>query len=419
MRPRVKSYGESSTATLSPARIRMKFLRILPETCARTWCLFSSSTRNIAFGSGSITVAMTSMASSLEFPESPFFFSSRMGLAISSRVNPSRAKARPLHLLPGRPGHLFRARQNPWAVGGDRHGMLEMRRGAAIRCFRHPLAPHANFRLAGIHHRLDGDDHALLQPRAASLVTVVRQVRLVVHLRSDSVPDELAHHRETVLLDPALHRVADIAEPVTRAHLVDRAIQRFPGHIQQLPQFRPNLPHRDSDRRIRVVAVHFHPEINRDDVAFAQLPLRRRDPVNDLAVHRRAQHAGIAAISLERRLARSSGDLFLGKLLEVHRRHSRLYRTSQRGQDFVHKKPGAVHLFQLFRASKMNRHQSFSRALTEPVSTSFIAPRARPARFAAPGGRLLPRSSPRRCRAANPGARNKPPAAPSASHTPA
>src|SRR5215471_522832 len=84
MRPRVKSYGESSTATLSPARIRMKFLRILPETCARTWCLFSSSTRNIAFGNGSITVAMTSMASSLGFPESPFLLSSNGCFGISS-----------------------------------------------------------------------------------------------------------------------------------------------------------------------------------------------------------------------------------------------------------------------------------------------------------------------------------------------
>src|SRR5262245_51485724 len=45
--------------------MRMKFFRIFPDMCASTWCLFSSSTRNIAFGSGSITVAMTSMASSL------------------------------------------------------------------------------------------------------------------------------------------------------------------------------------------------------------------------------------------------------------------------------------------------------------------------------------------------------------------
>src|SRR6267378_5175564 len=186
----------------------MKFLRILPETCATTWCLFSSSTRNIALGSGSITVAMTSMASSLELPESPFLFSSRIGLAIVSRVPTDRSKDRPLHLLPRRPGHLFRPRQNPRSVGGNRHRVLEVCRGAAVRCFRHPLVSHATFRTAGVHHRLDGNDHALLQPRTASLVTVVRQVWLVVHLRSDPVPHELTHHRETVLLDPALHGVA-------------------------------------------------------------------------------------------------------------------------------------------------------------------------------------------------------------------
>ena len=82
MRPRVKSYGESSTATLSPAKIRMKFFLILPETCASTWCLFSSYTRNMAFGNGSITVAITSIASSFGLPESPFFFSSNGCFAI-------------------------------------------------------------------------------------------------------------------------------------------------------------------------------------------------------------------------------------------------------------------------------------------------------------------------------------------------
>src|SRR6266576_4426814 len=206
MRPRVKSYGESSTATLSPARMRMKFLRILPETCARTWCLFSSSTRNIAFGSGSITVAITSMASSFEFPESPFFFSSRIGLAIVSRAYPNCFKNQPPLLSPRRPSHLFRPRQNPRPVGGNRHRVLEVRRGAPIRRFRHPFVPHAHFRTARIHHRLDRDDHALLQPRAVSLVAVVRQVGLVVHLRSNPMADELPHHRKTVLFDPALHR---------------------------------------------------------------------------------------------------------------------------------------------------------------------------------------------------------------------
>src|SRR5260370_4508764 len=158
----------------------MKFLRILPERCARTWCLFSSSTRNMAFGSGSITVAMTSIASSFEFPESPFFFSSRIGLAIISRVSTGRAKAWPLQISPRRPGHLFRARQDPGPVNRNRHGVLEMGRGAAIRCLRHPLVPHTNFRAARVDHRLNGDDHAFLQPRAASLFSIVRQIGLLV-----------------------------------------------------------------------------------------------------------------------------------------------------------------------------------------------------------------------------------------------
>src|SRR5690625_6068257 len=42
----------------------MKCMRILPETCAKTVWPFSSSTLNIAFGSVSVTVPSTSIASS-------------------------------------------------------------------------------------------------------------------------------------------------------------------------------------------------------------------------------------------------------------------------------------------------------------------------------------------------------------------
>src|SRR5216684_2924641 len=133
----------------------------------------------MALGNGSITVAMTSMASSLELPESPFFFSSLNCFAIVSCV-----ATRPR--LPRRAGYLFGPRQNPRAVGGDRHGVLEMRRGAAVRCFRHPLITHAHFRASCVHHRLDGNNHAFLQPRAAPCVAVIRQVGLVMHLGSDA-----------------------------------------------------------------------------------------------------------------------------------------------------------------------------------------------------------------------------------------
>src|SRR5580704_5976972 len=359
MRPRVKSYGESSTATLSPARMRMKFLRILPETCASTWCLFSSSTRNIAFGNGSITVAITSIASSFEFPESLFFFSSNGCFAIVSQSckfsvlsfkqsNPY-LRLRTYYLLlpsPRWPGHLFRPGQDPGAVARDGDGVLEVRRWTAIGSFGDPFAAHLHFRAAGIHHRFDGDDHAFLQTRPASRFSIVRKIGFIVHLRSDAVPHRLPHHRESVLLDPALHRVPDIAQPVARAHFIDRAIQRFAGHIQELLHLRADLSHGHGDGRIGVIAVDLHAEVDRNHFAFAQLALRRGNPVNDLAVHRRAQHAGIPAIPLERGLAGPAGDEPLGNSFEVHRRHSGFYFRPKLVQDFMHHLARAVHLFE-------------------------------------------------------------------------
>src|SRR6201993_5190873 len=108
MRPRVRSYGLNSTATRSPGRIRIKFFRMRPETCARTWCLFSSSTLNIALGNVSTTVAITSIASSFDKPY------------------PDSAS---------RPDWLYLKqllRQDHCAFGGDCHRMFEVRAQTSV-----------------------------------------------------------------------------------------------------------------------------------------------------------------------------------------------------------------------------------------------------------------------------------------------
>src|SRR5690606_4464504 len=63
--PRVKSYGDNSTVTLSPGKMRMLWIRILPDTCAITVCPLSSSTTNFVLGKISLTFASTSIKSSL------------------------------------------------------------------------------------------------------------------------------------------------------------------------------------------------------------------------------------------------------------------------------------------------------------------------------------------------------------------
>src|SRR5688572_23169772 len=77
MRPRVKSYGDNSTVTLSPGRMRIKCMRILPETWARTLWPFSSSTRNMALGSGSTIFPSIWIFSSFAIP----FFRIRLAQA--------------------------------------------------------------------------------------------------------------------------------------------------------------------------------------------------------------------------------------------------------------------------------------------------------------------------------------------------
>src|SRR5215208_8055079 len=60
----VRSYGESSTETLSPGTMRMKCLRILPEICARTLRWPGRSTRNIVPGKTCVTVPSVMICSS-------------------------------------------------------------------------------------------------------------------------------------------------------------------------------------------------------------------------------------------------------------------------------------------------------------------------------------------------------------------
>src|SRR5918992_2351227 len=64
MRARFRSYGDTSTRTRSPGRIRIRKRRILPATWPSTSCPLSSCTRNMAFGSASTTSPSNSTFSS-------------------------------------------------------------------------------------------------------------------------------------------------------------------------------------------------------------------------------------------------------------------------------------------------------------------------------------------------------------------
>src|SRR5258708_6064057 len=149
-----------------------------------------------------------------------------------------------------------------------------MRRRTAIGGFPNPFVPQTKLQAPLLHPALAPDEHSFLPTRAPARFTVIRQIGLVMQLGTDAVPDKLAHYRKTVLLDQTLHRMAHITEAVACAHLFDGAVERVASYIQQLLQFRFYVADRNRYRRIREVPVHFHAEVDGDDVAFSQLALR-------------------------------------------------------------------------------------------------------------------------------------------------
>src|ERR1051326_5296200 len=187
--------------------MRMKFLRIFPETCASTWCLFSNSTLNMALGNGSRTVAITSIASSLL-----------------------------MHLSKNYDASL---RQNHWAVLCDSYTVLEVSAVASIHGHRGPLiVENPRFWAAGIYHRLNRQNHSFFQRRSETLGPEIWNLRLFVKARPDSVPYKLANHAEAVRLNVLLNCCAYVANRVANLCLLDAFVQRGFGYFEQLPCLR-------------------------------------------------------------------------------------------------------------------------------------------------------------------------------------
>src|SRR3954470_24955840 len=142
MRARFRSYGETSTLTRSPGRMRMRKRRILPATWPRTSWPLSSCTRNMAFGRASTTSPSNSTFSSFAKPpalyQSPR--SAPRGRSAGRRAAGAGALGvrRPL----GRGLVLARveaavavpgSRVGPRAAGGRRRGGGRGRRGGGRR----------------------------------------------------------------------------------------------------------------------------------------------------------------------------------------------------------------------------------------------------------------------------------------------
>ena len=130
-----------------------------------------------------------------------------------------------------------------------------------------------------------------------------------------------------------------------------------------------HFPDRHGDGRIAIIPVQLHPGVDGNDVALLQNPLGIRHPMDDLLVHRSAQHkskrfaGGRHVIALESGLGSGIADHLVRGHFEVHGAgpfHRDLFQLLQ---DLPNQQAAAPHLFQ-FRGGFSNDHQ-FSNRLAE------------------------------------------------------
>ena len=88
--------------------------------------------------------------------------------------------------------------------------------------------------LAGVDHRLDGEDHARLDAHARAGFAVVEHGRLLPERAPDAVAGKLAHGGEALRLGVVLHGGADVAESVARAGLRDAEFEAGQCGVHQL-----------------------------------------------------------------------------------------------------------------------------------------------------------------------------------------
>ena len=189
---------------------------------------------------------------------------------------------------------------------------------------RPSVLAHTHLRASGSHHRLDGQNHALLEQRALARRSIVGHLRVLVHAPADTVPDQRADHGQPGALGRLLDGAGDIAHAGTRDALSDARQQRGFGAGEEVLRLRGDLVNSEGPRRIGHPALERDADVDRDNVVAFQA-VGPRDAVHDHVVGGRADRAREASVALERGHATASTDEALGDAVELGGADARAY----------------------------------------------------------------------------------------------
>ena len=116
--------------------------------------------------------------------------------------------------------------ENHRTVIGDGNGVLVVRGGQVVVGRDDPtIGARAHMMGACREHGLDGNDHTGLETNAPPLLSVIRNVRILVHHMANTVPHIIAKHAIAVRLGERLDGITNVPNMVTGNSLLDCSLK--------------------------------------------------------------------------------------------------------------------------------------------------------------------------------------------------
>ena len=173
--------------------------------------------------------------------------------------------------------------------------------------------------MVGTHrnHRLDGNDHAGLEANAPPLLSIVRNVGILVHHAANAMAHIVTKHAVTVRLGEGLNGITNIPDMVTGDSLLNGSLKAIARNLAQglglgrggADEKRPSV--------ITDPTVDNGSRIDGDDIAIAQDHVGIGNTVDHGIVNRCANGPRKPAVTLKGRGAAMHADNLLRKLIEL------------------------------------------------------------------------------------------------------
>ena len=178
--------------------------------------------------------------------------------------------------------------------------------------------------MVGTHrnHRLDGNDHAGLEAHAPPLLSIVRNVGVLVHHAANAMANIVTKNAIAVRLGERLNGITNIPDMVTGDSLLDGSLKAIARNLAQglgLGRWGAN------EKRPSVIAdptVDNGSRIDGNDIAIAQDHVGVGNTVDHGIVDRCANGSREPAVTLKGRGAAMHADNLLRELIELKSRNA-------------------------------------------------------------------------------------------------